>query len=188
MPSAIAQPLLFSYLQIDPMWYDLNPGGWPLEFPEYLDFIFIDLEAGIQESSAVNYGDIQVIGRAESYKTYLGTANKEIPLTFKFTAQGRQAFNIYTDVLREEVVMPAMWLDALKYPYVGPDGLSHAPPRCFLQIGELFAGSVIATDVQITWQPPFDPDTMLPHGADVSCTFTVVRAFPAYFPTDNWWW
>jgi len=187
MPSAIAQPLLLAYISIDPSWYDMNPGGWPLDFSERLDFTFLDLDSGIQETSSVNYGDVQVIGRAESYRTYLGSGNKEVPLNFRFYAQGLKRSIVYEDVLREEVVKPAMWLEALKHPWQGADGLSHAPPPCFLQIGDLFAGRVIATDVQTTWQPPFDPKTMLPHGADVSCTFTVVRSVPTFYPTNNWW-
>lgn len=143
------------------------------------EFTFIDLEEGIQESAGVNYADIDVIGRAEAFKNYVGTANREFSITFKFRAQGLVGDTLAAS-LNREVVLPAKWIDALKFPITdrsgsGGTGISHAPPRCHLRIGQLFTGFVIVTDAQITWMHPFDPDTLLPHGADVSTTLTVVR-------------
>lgn len=162
------------YLEIDPMWLAHNV-GYPLSpMGKALRFIFIDLEDGIEESGAVNYADFEIIGRAESYKSFIGTGNREFPLNFKFRVQGVD----YADpnyAIQSEVLDPALWLDALKQAWTGSDGLSHAPPPCILSLGALFFGRVVATDVQISWQPPFEPDTFLPHGADVSCTLTVVR-------------
>ncbi len=162
------------YLEIDPIWLQHNR-GFPLSpLGKALRFIFIDLEDGIEESGAVNYADFEIVGRAESYKSYIGTGNREFPLNFKFRVQGVD----YADpnyAIQSEVMDPALWLDALKQPWVGSDDLSHSPPPCVLSLGALFFGRVVATDVQISWQPPFERDTFLPHGADVTCTFTVVR-------------
>ena len=171
----IARPIHdLVYIQIDPDWIAHHEGGWSSPLGDTLPFIFMDLEDGIEESGSVNYADFEVVGRAESYKSYIGAANKEFPLTFKFRAQGVDSDDLFT-VLVDEVQNPALWLDALKYPYTGADGLSHAPPPCLLSLGELFFGRVIATDVQISWQAPFDANTFLPFGADVTCTFTRVR-------------
>jgi len=177
-----------SILSLDPIWLDMNPNGWEFE-DENLPFHFIDLEEGISEQSDVNYASIDVIGRAESYKMYMGTGNKVIPITFKFQSQGLSTSGSLTlsDVLIKEVRTPAMWLDALKYPYVGDDNLSHAPPTCILQIGQLFSGLVIATQVGIQWMPPFEPSTLLPYAAEVQCEFTVVRRDIGLFPVNNRW-
>lgn len=164
------------YLEIDPTWLAHNR-GYPLSpMGEKLRFVFIDLEDGIEESAAVNYADFEIVGRAESYKSFIGAGNREFPLVFKFRAQGIDSADPAT-AIDSEVVQPALWLDSLKAPYTGQDGLSHAPPPCLLALGELFFGRVVATDVQISWQPPFEQETFLPHGADVTCTFTVVREF-----------
>lgn len=164
-----------TYLQIDPSWL-AHHKGYPLHefFGDKLPFLFIDLEEGIEESAVVNYTEFEIVGRAESYKSYIGTGNREFPLVFKFRVQGVEAYAL-EDALNLEVMQPALWLDSLKAPYTGLDGLSHSPPPCMLSLGQLFFGRVVASDVQISWQPPFDPDTFLPHGADVSCTFAVVR-------------
>ena len=162
------------YLEIDPTWL-AHHGDYPLSpMGEKLRFVFIDLEDGIEESSAVNYADFEIVGRAESYKSFIGAGNREFPLTFKFRVQGTD-FDDPETAIAFEVMQPALWLDSLKAPWTGRDGLSHAPPPCVLALGELFFGRVVATDVQISWQSPFEPDTFLPHGADVTCTFTVVR-------------
>lgn len=139
-----------------------------------LVFTFVDLEEGIQESAGVNYADIDVIGRAEAFKNYVGNSNREFSLVFKFRAQGLKGNNL-ADALEREVVLPAKWIDALKFSITDIAGISHAPPRCYLQIGELFTGTVIVTEAQIMWMHPFDPDTLLPYGADVNTTLTVVR-------------
>jgi len=143
-----------------------------------LAFTFVDLEEGIQESMTPNYADIDIVGRAEMFKVYTGAGNREIPITFRFQAQGiGGATDDVAAILKKEVRLPALWLDALKSPIRDLDsGISHAPPPCYLQVGQLFAERVIVTDANITWEHPFDPDTLLPFGATVPCTFTVVRS------------
>ena len=191
MGDAVVVPPLseLAYVALDPIWLGENPNGWQFDTID-LPFQFMDLEEGIAEQSEVNYANIDVVGRAESYRMYLGTGNKVIPLTFKFHAQGLSTSGqgtVLADILKKEVREPALWLDALKYPYEGDDYLSHAPPTCILQIGQLFAGLVIATQVGIQWLPPFEPSTLLPYAAEVQCEFTVVRRDIGDFPVNNRW-
>jgi hypothetical protein len=190
---SIAYPLEgVAFLRVDDTWLAKNRDLWGNR-PTKLTFQFIDLEAGVNESAQANYADIDILGRAESYKTYIGAGNRELQLTLNFRVQGtisgigREVINkrVVPDAIvggeinlagaiQREVVAPALWLEGLKQPLVGPDELSHAPPPCFLQLGDLFASRVIVTGADVTWQAPFTA-RMLPHGADVSCTFTVVR-------------
>ena len=79
-------------------------------------------------------------------------------------------------LLETEVVDPVYWLEALKHPVIGNGGLSHAPPPVLLTVGRLIPTSrcvVIAATPQ--WTVPFDPDTLMPYGAEVAVTFAVVR-------------
>jgi len=90
---------------------------------------------------------------------------------------GALAFRDVTDTqeaLLRQVKMPAMWLESLKYPIMGDDGLSHAPPPVYLQLGALMLMRSVVTAASVTWEEPFDPETMLPHGASVQATFTAV--------------
>lgn len=160
-------------LEIDPTWEHKHLWQHPLGYK--LAFTYVDLEEGFTESSSANYGDSEVLGRAEMYKTYTGTTNKEIPVTFRFQAQGAQGVDI-AEACRREVILPARFLDALKYPVYGVDeGISHAPPPCLLKIGELLFARVIVTAADPVWNGPFHPETLLPMGATVATTFTVVR-------------
>ena len=163
-------------LRIDPDWPRRNLwlGLQNNTIGDKLVFTFMEFEDGISETAAVNYADIDVVGRAEVYKNFVGVTNREFQITFKFRAQGVASGNL-VEVLETEVVQPAKWLDALKFPITDQAGISHAPPPCFLQIGQLFQGRVIVTDASIMWTHPFDPDTLMPYGAEVSTTLTVVR-------------
>ena len=165
-------------LQIDP---DMPPDVrslWRSPLGDTLRVTFMDYEQGIPENASVGYADIDILGRSEKFKTYTGTENKEIPLTFQFRAQGRGAGSgtSLARTLDHEVIQPAKWLDALKYPLIGDvDGVANAPPPVLLTIGALIAMRVVLTEANITWQAPFDPETMLPYGADVACSFQAVH-------------
>ena len=158
-----------------------------------LEFTFFDNESGITESSQVNYNDIDIIGRPEAYKVYASTTNKEIQLALHFQAQGIEFTRGGEDqerrvaVIQDEVVNPVRFLDSLKYPIVDVDSkISFAPPPCLLQLGQLFLGRVIVTDVGIVWKAPYDPDTFLPLGADVQLSVAVVRTVPTnYYVPDG---
>ena len=172
---------------IDPFWlsqhldYPLGPLGSKLACK------YVDLESGITETVGVNYADSDVVGRAEAYKTYMGSANREIQLTFHFVVDkddpltvplfgsGNTEADVTGLTLDDLVVQPALWFDSLKQPWVGSDGLSHAPPPCYLQIGELFVGRCVVTDASITWHHPFSVYTLFPHHSEVQVTFAVVR-------------
>lgn len=169
-------------LQIDTDWlarYGQGVGkGWSSPLGSKLEITFYNFEDGIVESGSVNYADADIIGRAEQIKSYVGTGNREIPLTFQFQAQGAEdsADDIVASLTRE-VLYPAKWLDALKHPYIDQQsGLSHPPPPVLLTVGGLLTARCLATDVQVTWKPPFHPVLLLPYAAEVTCTFTVVRS------------
>lgn len=172
-------------VQIDPTW--LYRDEWLETAPigEKLRFTFLDLEGGFQESAGVNYADVEAVGRAEAYKTYIGGSNREFTILFKFQVQGdnpavRSVIGGVPSVdldaaLIAEVTQPALWLESLKQPFIANDGLSHAPPTVLFSLGSIFFGRMLVTDAQVTWQPPFDPETLLPFAAEVSVTFTEVR-------------
>ncbi len=166
-------------LQIDPTWPYYNQ--WLARSPigASLTFTFTDLEGGIEENSAPSYSDTPVLGRPESYKTYLGTSNRQVSFVFQFRAQGRPLSGQVTEGIYEaldsEVTKPARWLDSLKYPYVDAQNISHAPPPCILTVGQLLLLRVVVTSCVVKWLPPWDPKTHLPFAADVACTFDAVH-------------
>jgi len=181
--SPIAAPLEdILVLEIDPLWTHIIPWESVFGTQNTLTLTFLDLEQGIEEVATPNYTDSEVIGRAEGYKTYVGTGNKEIPLTFSFWAQGEIASgNDLTQIIRKEVIERARWIERLKFPFIDEAGVAHAPPPLRLTIGQLITQRVIVTDASIKWLAPFTPDEMLPHGCEISCTFTVVnRAIANY--------
>lgn len=191
-------------VSIDPQWPYLpywragNPIG------DKLSFAFVDLESGFSDGAQPNYAVTEVVGRAEQYQTFVGTGNREIALTFRFQAQGLAAnvaaltasaalagafggisgalvaagieANAVPAILMAEVVRPAQWIEALKHPVVDDAELSHAPPPVLLRVGRLIPSvRCIVTQATVDWRPPFDPETLLPYGAEVQVTFTVVR-------------
>ncbi len=142
---------------------------------------FFDSDGGITETVGVNYTDTNVVGRPEQYKQYTGTNNREISVNLHFHAQGSPwggaTSQTLDDWLRQEVQSPVRWLDSLRFPFIeviGNDRISHAPPPIMLYIGELIAMRCLLTEAPITWKAPFSPQSLLPHGAEVNCTFTAV--------------
>ena len=170
--------LVICRVSLDQTWpgEHLDP---PFKDTTSLNFAFVNLEDGIQESAVPNWSETQVVGRAESFVSYTGGTNREIPLTFRFHAQmgapeqgNAQALTGAGPV--PEVVYPARWLDALQQNVVR-NGLAYAPPSLILQIGDLLLTRCVMQSANITWESPFEPATMLPHGASVECTFKVTR-------------
>ncbi len=91
-------------------------------------------------------------------------------------------------ILDEEVVQKARWLDALKYPVIDElQNVSLGPPPVILTIGRLLSMRAVVTDVSIAWQPSFDPDTLMPHGADVSVTFAASNQRIGNYRFDGQW-
>lgn len=166
-------------VRIDPNWPYLNvwqdartkqelPGQQLYGDGTFLNCPFVNLSDGLAETFGVDYADTQVIGRAESYKTFMGTTNREVQLSFWFWSQDGDP--------QAEVVAPARWLESLKSPVIDTvSKLSHAPPPVLIQIGQLLIARCVVTDATLTWQAPFEPRTLLPHGVEVQVTFTVVR-------------
>lgn len=153
-------------------WLRLRPPGFQRDrvtfaFAEELD------ESGFTEASQPNYSPTEIIGRAESFQTFTGTANRTIGITIQLQAQGLEEGLPIAETLRREVYWPGLWLAALQYPFTEPESrLSHAPPPVFVQIGELFLQRSVVTNATPTWMPPYDTSTLLPHRANVQCEFT----------------
>jgi hypothetical protein len=136
-------------------------------------------EEGITEDASVNYARSDVLGRIEQFLTFTSADNKTIPFTWVFICQGvgespgqpGAGGGPFGDV-----VVPARWLEFLKFPFRGNAGLSHAPPPLLLTIGRLLAARVVMTDCTIRWMAPFEPATHYPMMAEVQCTMTVTRS------------
>lgn len=155
-------------LMIDPTWPYTSL--WRHPFGSILRFIYIDFDNGIQESVTPNWSDTDVIGRAEPYKTFSGLPSREIHINFTFLNQSGD--------LNQEVVLPARFLDALKYPvYSTQSGISYAPPTCILKIGALLLARVVLTGGDLSWKGPVDPETLLPFQCEFQASFAVVRRF-----------
>lgn len=162
-------------LRIDPTWPYYRQ--WKQQSPvigAQLNFTFANYDDGITEECSPQYAPTDILGRAEGFRTYVGTANRQVSVVFTFLAQGVGANDYYT-AINNEVVAPARWLDSLKFPFVDDSGISHAPPPCIITMGQLLILRVILESATIRWMPGWDTQTMLAHVAEVSCTFTAVH-------------
>ena len=163
-------------ITIDPGWPHISL--WQHPFGRTLRVTFLDFQSGVQESASPNYVPTEVVGRAEAYMAYMNTQNRQINVPFKFRATGQISSDTRT-AIENEVIQPARFLDALKYPVYDPNqNLSFAPPPVIVKFGELFTARCIVTGGDINWVfDPMEPDTLLPHGCDFNVQFSVVRAF-----------
>lgn len=171
-------------IQLDPAYQAI--GLWQHPLGTTLRLTFVDWGAGVQESASPNWVATEVVGRSEPYRIYIGTGPRQINMTFQFRAQGITSTDPRT-AIENEVLLPARFLDALKYPLYSPQQeLAFRPPPVLVRIGELGIWRCIVQNADIQWQfDPLDPDTLLPHGAIVPVTFEVVRVQQpdlSYFP------
>lgn len=102
-------------------------------------------------------------------------------------ARDRGAVNGINTILDREVVQPARWLDALRYPITDEAGVTHGPPPVILSIGDILAMRCVVTSCGVGWRSPWDPETMLPHGADVSVTFASVATRISNYNFEGPW-
>lgn len=178
-------PISDMFMEVDDAWLAEHPNvsdvyGWRLEFQ------FIDNESGFVETSAPMYSDLDVIGRAEPYRTFAGTGVREMTFVLQFAAQGlgvpgeQISPTVARDIINEEVIQPVRFLDAMKYPVEDTEvQISYAPPPVYLQLGELFQARCVVQNAVATWRYPVDPISKLPMYADVPVTFAVVRRVPS---------
>lgn len=167
---AIVSPLnnLIS-IEIDPEWWARFGLLWKSPLRNRISVSFMENEQ-ITERAEVRYADNEVIGRAESYKSWMGTGNRELTLPLRFRVQGLTGVDLWAS-LRNEVSDPAKWLEALKYG-INDNGVVYPPPPVIIVIGQLIVMRAVATAIELTWLPPWDPTTGLAHAANVECTFT----------------
>lgn len=147
-----------------------------------LDVPYVDLEDGFTEDFSPNYADTEVVGRAEAYKTFIGSSNREVSMTFKFWAEARE------DII-PGVILPARWLEGLKQPlYLTKEKISVAPPPVYLVVGRLLAMRAVVTSASVHWFGPIEVSSarsiwhnansgsdMFFQGAEVEVQFTAVR-------------
>lgn len=126
---------------------------------------FVELD-GMQESANPQYTPMAIIGRMENVLVYAGGNNREVTLPFHFRAEHP------ADV--DSVRTYALWLDALKMPWVSSADLSNAPPAVVLTIGNHLQMRAVVTSCTITWLGPYIPGTLTPMAANVDVTFTSV--------------
>jgi hypothetical protein len=175
-------------ITIDPNWPQIRL--WQHPVGRTLRLTFVDFSSGVQESATPNYVNTEVIGRAEAYKAFINTQNRQITIPFRFRVQGQNTTNSRQAIF-DEVINPARFLDALKYPVYDPDqGISYAPPPCLVKFGELIRPArCIVTGGDLNWlTEPVETETLLPHGCDFTAQFEVVRRIRpdlSYFPTGS---
>lgn len=158
-------------IEIDPTWYAQYGALWKSPLGKRIAITYMDTDSGIIEAAQARYADIEVIGRAQGFKTYMGTANRAVQLTFHFQAQGISGVDL-AGTIDTEVVQPSKWLDALNYP-LNNNGISVAPPPVILTLGQLLSMRAIVAP-QVRWLFPVDPNTMLPMASEVTCEFIAV--------------
>lgn len=173
-------------LAIDPEWP--HRSLWQHPLGTLLRFTYADWDSGVSESVSPNYTETDVVGRAEPHKAWINNPSRQIQIAFKFRVQGIGSAT--AQAIEEEVIQPARWLDALKYPvYNAQQNISYAPPPVILKIGTLLTARCVLTGGDIEWQfELMDPDLLLPHGANFTATFEVVRTFKqdlSYFPSGQ---
>ena len=136
-----------------------------------LNIPFFDTSRGITESSRPSYSTVSVLGRLEDIMVYTGATTRTVPMQFHFQVQGTQFTNI-NDACMNEVISPARWLDALKYPVTSATGIIYNPPTVILFIGKLLTMRALVTSCNITWESPYTPDNLYPTSATVDCVFS----------------
>jgi hypothetical protein len=171
-------------VMIDPSYPHLELWG-SVHSKAYVDAVFMELGDGISETATVHYEEEQIIGRASSILSYTGVSARQISLVFRFHVQGSAPSSgdsaTIAQAIRDEVLLPAKFFEALKFPLVDAMGLAHAPPPVILTIGQLSTMRAVVQDCQTTWQAPWLPVEMLPYGADVSVTFAEVQPLVGNF-------
>lgn len=151
-------------------------GRWRQNGPTRLNFQFLESDE-FSDSTQGNWNNQTVMGRSEDYLIYTGTNNRRISFTLRFQAVGMGT----TDGIYEEVRKKANWCRALAYPYYNNQDRLIAPPTVMLRFGNLFGNSMVRGIIQsapVTWQGPFDIDTLEAYAAVVSVEFTVASLEP----------
>lgn len=144
----------------------------------------MEVDSGVAENADVHYATISALGRPESFKSFVGIENRVVSLRV-FIRPDEGTSNYIQDI-----VEPALWLEALKYPtvdtYAGGDSVpSYAPPPVFFVLGSILRMRAVVTHCAVLWQGPWTPSAdvnatgsaLTPSGAEVQITFTQVSTF-----------
>lgn len=134
----------------------------------------------IEDSVSPNWEQVDVLGRAEPYQIYANTGPRTISIEFMFFAQGSPTKGgSIPEAVDFEVMRNVRFLRSLAYPIIGQDGLIRRPATCWLHLGSLLTSRVILADAPgVTYAGPWEPDTLLPYQARVTCSFSEVNHTP----------
>lgn len=188
--AAQAGPMQQLQVRIDPnyIYRDL----WSnLVRPDYIEAVFMELSEGVAETATVQYAEEQVIGRPSSFLSFVGVSARTVSLMFRFHVQGGPAdpagqfadADLTRTAIEYQVIGPAKFLEALKFPLIDKVGLAHAPPPVILTLGNLLYMRAVVSECHVTWQAPWLPDYLLPYGADVQVTFSEVEPLVGNYST-----
>lgn len=126
-----------------------------------------------------NWEEQPILGRSEPFFIYANTGPRTMSLDFTFFAQGLQTG--IENAIDAEVLSNVRFIESLAYPVLRDDGVVTEPASCWLTIGKLYAQRVIMTGAPaVTYKGPWEPDSILPYQAAVSCEFTEVHTRPRH--------
>lgn len=168
---------------VDPSWPQLSLWLRTTNQPYKLRTAFYDLEGGVAENVDVSYQNIDILGRAEGFLTYVSNSNRTVPMKFIFQMQGLGQFidtgsmdNRIIEAIREpqveaEVIAPTKWLDGMRYSFTDPNsGIGYSPPPVILRFGSLLTMRGVVHSCIINWFGPWTTK-LLPTRAEVDVTF-----------------
>lgn len=131
----------------------------------------------VSEVTTPEYMAVPMLNRPENLLTYQGSSNRDVTLVLRFAVQ--KAYDNAAAMIRQEVLRPALWIDALKTSFRDASGAQHAPPPVYLIIGDALYMRAVVTTCDISWQGPWYylddlASDALPMMAEVRVTFTSV--------------
>lgn len=136
----------------------------------YSALYFTGFDPAIAEGIQAQYATADVVGRAESYLTYTGTANRELSLSLECHAQTPQEMSDMYDAVRI--------LQSLCEPIPGDKGFDYAPPPVIVTVGRLLTMRAVVESVTPTWGPNYD-ENLRPIGCTIAIQFKCVRKVSA---------
>lgn len=117
----------------------------------------------ISDSKAVNWNQIQIVGRSHPILAYDNSAARTFSFTLTFFANPSHE----DPTTQGEIVSNIRFLLSLAYPDYSKG--VNPPHKCVLKIGNMINWMVVAQDISVDYSPLWKNG--LPVYASVSCTF-----------------
>lgn len=127
----------------------------------------------ISDNTPVEYTNTVIPGRSEPYRVYAHSG----PRTLNFDLRFHVSVDAYDLGLPEHVKARVDWLRSLAYPQVVRGVVTH-PPVVRIIVGDLINSRCIATSANVTYEGPWETDTMLPHQSRVQLSFEETNLSP----------